>query len=116
MMTSQRMRTRLDGRSEYVTVVRIPEIQALDKRLVASDDAIRNRLDHQRARARQPLGQDIRSAFLHRCDRLFEDAIRPLRLDQATLRYAHQQITLRVANQDVSVVDHDECHDYKPSS
>jgi len=53
----------------------------LDERLVAADQAVGNRPDHQLPQPRELLGRYVRPAFANSAYRLIEDAVGPLRLD-----------------------------------
>jgi integrase len=102
--------TRLDGRSEHVPVIGIAQAQPFDERLVVTDQAVRQRGDHQLAQPAELFRRDVRSALADSGKSFVKDPVGPLRLHQACLRNAHQQVALGVAHQHVGVVHHVERH------
>jgi hypothetical protein len=83
---------RLDGRREHMSIVGVGELKVLDQRLVASDQAVWDRVVDQGAQARQPVGRDVRPVPRQGIHSLGHDLSRPLRLEQPSSCYTDVQV------------------------
>lgn len=82
----------LDSRGEDVAIVWIRKLHRVDQRLVADDKAVADGCAHQSSSALQTLRIKVGQAPQDGPKGLVKDRVGPLRLDQARLRDADQQI------------------------
>jgi hypothetical protein len=100
----------LDRCGENVPVVGVGQVDDLDERLVVHDQHIPDRLVHQFPGAVQLDRVQVGTIALEVAKGLVEDPVRPLRLDEASLGDADQQVAQTAGTEDIGVVDDDERH------
>ncbi len=95
----------LDRGGEHVPVVGVGQVDRVDERLVAGDQAVADCLVHQLAGAGQLLRGEIGTVREEVVEDLVEDLVGPLRLGDAD-----QQVSERARVEHVGVVQDDEGH------
>lgn len=100
----------LDRGGEHVPVVGVGQVDRVDERLVAGDQAVADCLVHQLAGAGQLLRGEIGTVREEVVEDLVEDLVGPLRLDESGLGDADEQVSERARVEHVGVVQDDEGH------
>ena len=97
-----------DRRSQYVTVVRIGQIEGFNQRFEALDDAIPYALVHEVARSFEPSACQIGPIPKQTPDPLVVDHVSPFRPEQVRKGELHEQIAERCRIQNARVVENGE--------
>jgi hypothetical protein len=86
---------RPDGGREDVSIVGVGQLEGVDERLMADDETVTYRGDHQLPRPTNLQLGDVGASAPNGAERLVEDRLGPPRLDETRLREPDEQVARR---------------------
>ena len=99
-----------DSGSDDVAVPRVRQLDVVSESFVPSHEAVVDGVAHHLTGSGEPVGGEVRAPFQDARERLVQDLVGPLCLDDPALRDPHEQIPQRGRMEDAGVVDDDKRH------